>query len=246
MLKLGTQDITALYLGEKKIEKVYLGDTLVFDAKPTAQGRLPQVAIDAGYKELEYVHFTSDAANGYSYIYPAGSYGVIVNLSGVMDLDVVVEGVTAAGTSAGASGFILYGNYSDTTSADDFYIWVDKNGFYGYRLFVDKSTTTTIKPTSERIHIIYDYVNRKLHIGDSYIATVARPGIVFRGLTIGYRYTKMKVYGFTLAGPSGEFIYDLVPAKDTINNRVGFYDLVNNAFRTATSVDRDPKPGPEI
>lgn len=48
MLKLGTQDISALYLGETKIKRAYLGESLVFEgSKPS---RLPE-----GYTEVEYI-----------------------------------------------------------------------------------------------------------------------------------------------------------------------------------------------
>ena len=48
MLKLRTQDISALYLGETKIKRAYLGETLVFEgSKPS---RLPE-----GYTEVEYI-----------------------------------------------------------------------------------------------------------------------------------------------------------------------------------------------
>ena len=49
MLKLGETGVSALYLGDAKIKKVYLGSELVFEEKKPS--RLP-----AGYTEVEYIY----------------------------------------------------------------------------------------------------------------------------------------------------------------------------------------------
>lgn len=52
MLKLGAQEVSALYLGETKISRAYLGEKLVFEgSKPS---RLPE-----GYTEVEYIERTN-------------------------------------------------------------------------------------------------------------------------------------------------------------------------------------------
>lgn len=48
MLKLGTQNISALYLGGQEIKRAYLGETPVLEEKKTS--RLPE-----GYTEVEYI-----------------------------------------------------------------------------------------------------------------------------------------------------------------------------------------------
>lgn len=61
MLKLGTQNISALYLGGQKIGRAYLGETPVLEEKKTS--RLPE-----GYTEVEYI--TLPAENGSRVYFP--------------------------------------------------------------------------------------------------------------------------------------------------------------------------------
>lgn len=55
MIKLGTQNISALRLGGQEIKKAYLGETLVLGAEKKPS-RLPE-----GYTEVEYVHVDSQS-----------------------------------------------------------------------------------------------------------------------------------------------------------------------------------------
>ena len=55
MIKLGTQNISALRLGGQEIKKAYLGETLVLGVE-TKPSRLPE-----GYTEVEYIQ--SDGAS---------------------------------------------------------------------------------------------------------------------------------------------------------------------------------------
>lgn len=82
MLKLGTQNIAALHLGEEQIKKAYLGETVVF-----VEGKLSR--LPEGYTEVEYVE-----SSGLAYI------DTLINPTNTTDLIVDVEPLSAVSSSA--------------------------------------------------------------------------------------------------------------------------------------------------
>lgn len=89
MIKLGTQNISALRLGGQEIKKAYLGETLVLGAEKKPS-RLPE-----GYTEVEYVQ--SDGASWFD---------LGVKPSSNTEIDMVVE-TLEAGVSTSTKYFVI-------------------------------------------------------------------------------------------------------------------------------------------
>lgn len=109
MLKLGETGVSALYLGDAKIKKAYLGSELVFEEKKPS--RLP-----AGYTEVEYIQ----AATGTS--------GFVIN-TGIRANTVFSAkfSVTQWPTTT-TKKYLFYNMYS----TDQRYLAVDKTNIYAY------------------------------------------------------------------------------------------------------------------
>ena len=138
MLKLGTQDISALYLGETKIKRAYLGETPVFEgSKPS---RLPE-----GYTEVEYIE-----SSGTQYI----NTGVKPSTSLTFSIDFYISSLTS-------DTICFFGNYAKIPSNYIQYrafinktLWIAYNKqFFGFEnpITVGHHTITLIAYTKKAV-----------------------------------------------------------------------------------------------
>ena len=148
MIKLGTQNISALRLGGQEIKKAYLGETLMFSGKKPS--RLPD-----GYREVEYIHSDENCS-----------------------IDTGVKGVNYAATRIvmdiepdvfGGSNEYIFGKsglgYPSTTTMYWFNLWRYSATQIRYRYYTYTATTRDANISKNRLTIDFDLRNKKLIIG---------------------------------------------------------------------------------
>jgi len=135
MLKLGTQDISALYLGETKIKRAYLGETLVFEQKPDIPpgplefaytGEATKVVLYPGVYRLEVWGAQGGYRSGASYAGKGGYSVGSLNITRPTTVFVRVGGSGNTGKTAGGfNGGGRRGTYNGGGGASDIRIGVD-------------------------------------------------------------------------------------------------------------------------
>ena len=219
MLKLGTQDISALYLGETKIKRAYLGETLVFEgSKPS---RLPE-----GYTEVEYIQ-----GNG---------AWVDSGLSVFTRVEAVFEPTALSANSSclfGASDFYLNSRQDTSVTMSSGTIWLD----------LGKYTTASIAMPllNQKSELIADTVDGIFSIngtektftgkassnGSMYVlyGNKTGSGTTFRKLSA--KLYSLKFYTLTSRGIARDFI----PCIRNSDGEVGLYEAVKNKFHASSA-----------
>lgn len=225
MLQLGTQEVSALYLGEAKIKRAYLGETLVFEgSKPS---RLPE-----GYTEVEYVQTSGN-------IYVNTNLKPSATLSMEMDVEQteyaqyssnLIYSVSSKKLSTGYTQFQALELYTITAS-----------GVSG-KMSVYLSGTSTITKISDdsslkRKIVGFNYNNSSIFV-DGITKTFSKPSAyptnyIFVLGSSASSYTKAKLYSCKFK-TGDNLIRDFVPCINP-SDVVGLYDLINGGFIKSAS-----------
>ncbi len=223
MLKLGTQNIPALYLGNQEIKRAYLGERLVFEGgKPS---RLPE-----GYTEVEYVHTVAAAKF---------DTGFTVNsLSDCIKMDISPAAQTSTSAyyicdaiSGSYNLYALYYKYSSSSTNQSMQIKANAASSAAF-------TFSRANFNKIRRWVIIDFLNKKIDPGINGIAT--NSGIsntTSRNFTNFHLGCSPKRTYNSMIGDwyscqifrNNVLALDLVPCIDP-SGAVGFYDLVSKKF----------------
>ena len=236
MLKLGETGVSALYLGDAKIKKAYLGSELVFEEKKPS--RLP-----AGYTELEYV-------------YPPNNTSAYSNLgaylsNGVLDMD-----ITVTETLTGTCDIFYCNQYS---SSKNYFVAIEarKTGFWimSYPGAVNTTAspvqlTTSIPPGDYHIHV--DVPNKTVSINN---VTAAIPTMATANANSqvgayldksGSNKIRFRECIITnTANTANSRNMHLVPCKNSAG-KVGFYDLYRGSFYGPGNTNYPWAAGPAV
>lgn len=255
MLKLGSQKIPSLYVGEEKIKKAYVGGNLVFGEEKSGGHDLPE-----GYTELEYITI------GPSLTF-SGFLLPLLDQNSVYTFDVEIEkwGIISGANWSPYAAHIFYAyNIASKTEYAKAGIWMMYEGLYTSALSTDVGTSKAVIKTltedvsvSQKMLLVYDALNQRVGINDAFVPLPTKPSNAqntYLGSNLSannqsaYRWgdASMRVYGVKAenalyAGPT--YNCDWIPAKNT-NGIVGFYDLVSNSFKTPKT--GEVAAGPEI
>lgn len=234
MLKVGTQNISGLYVGPKNIKKGYLGEALVFGAEPPPEpgpSRLPD-----GYTEVEYIQSDNACYIDTNIIpFPLGS----TNATASSDTKIVVD-VEPLESPASSDKYICFSNSSKTTTAGStsyyFYLsWKTPAGVYG-RLsnLTYKSIVTNENP--RRMQLELNGVTKSFALdGSSYtfsssILASNASTIKLLGTSVTTARIQAKLYSCQIyKGPDLPLVRDFVPCISP-SGAVGLYDLVEGKF----------------
>lgn len=211
MIKLGAQEIKELYLGGVKVERAYLGETVVFTAdKPS---RLPD-----GYTEVEYISFAKGGSIN-SGLYPYFSSGRYV-----FDAEF--------GAFSAISRFL--GSDSNTTVSPSKHFSVRSQGVTQIMYMYNYGTGTyaNVGTTKGRLLIDWDFPNGELHFGGTTISTTPISGTTSKPVYFEVPATGGKMYSAQIYA-SGAIKRDFVPCINP-SGVVGMYDTVNSKFYTPT------------
>jgi len=223
MLKLGTQNIQALYLGGEQVKKAYLGETVVFGGKEPAPSRLPE-----GYTEVEYIQ-----SSGTQYI--VTGVKPTLTMKFMIDIEPTGDLSTSSNPFAGSYYYTSSPGYSRR-----FLIWRVKQGIqvtaYAERNGVSAIYATLSSDISpRRIKIIVDYVAKQAYIeGEDTKSIQVAVSTSMDYITLltshqaGSNYTSAKLYSCRIE-QSGVSVRDFVPCIDP-SGAVGLYDLVGGKF----------------
>lgn len=231
MLKLGAKDIKALYLGERKIGKACLGDTLVYmEGKPS---RLPE-----GYIEVEYIQ-----SNGTQYI--DTKLKVNIQLKIIMDVEPLSSG-------SATNKYFINSAYVTSSSGYAFRVIWNNNGVQAMMGYNSSLTYTTVNSdkTLRRMGIEMDVSNKTVTVDNKIITfssnTISSSLSTLKLLSAGSATSNMlsaKLYSCQIyTGDS--LAADYVPCIDP-NGDVGLYDLVNAGFYKS-AVTGQFTPGPAV
>ncbi len=219
MLKLGTQDISALYLGETKIKRAYLGETPVFEgSKPS---RLPE-----GYTEVEYIE-----SSGTQYI----NTGVKPSTSLTFSIDFYISSLTS-------DTICFFGNYAKIPLNHIQYrafinktLWIAYNKqFFGFEnpITVGHHTITLIAYTKKAV-----FDDETISIVPNETPSFSRNGPIalFASNSNGTAdlHSSIRLYSCQIysqsSGPTYTYYRDFVPCIDP-SGAVGLYDLIDEKF----------------
>ena len=225
MLKLGTQEVSALYLGETKISRAYLGEKLVFEgSKPS---RLPE-----GYTEVEYVQTSGNICVNTN-LKPSAT------LSMEMDVEQTEYAQYASNLFYSVSSKIVNNGYKQFQALELYTITA--SGISGKMSVYLSGTNTTTKISEDsslkRKVVGFNYNNSSIFV-DSVTKTFSKPSayptnnILILGDSVS-SYTKAKLYSCKFK--TGEnLIRDFVPCMNP-SGVVGLYDLINGGFIKSAS-----------
>lgn len=231
MLKLGTQDISALYLGETKIKRAYLGETPVFEgSKPS---RLPE-----GYTEVEYINTA------------AGNAGLSFGLGTIqMNQDRIVVDITFHESKA----FDLFGSTVKTGNNNNrIYCFAYRSsnaeqivGRFGYSTYATNYKAST--PNEKRLVIDMDFKGNQLLINDVKITSWANANV-----TSGTAKAPDTSYSCNvdlhevLFYKNGVLRYDFVPCIRDSDGALGAYRLVSSPSFINLSTYTNLVAGPPV
>ena len=223
MIKLGTQNISALRFGGQEIKKAYLGETLVLGAEKKPS-RLPE-----GYTEVEYVQ--SDGASWFD---------LGVKPSKTMTIEMDVEPLVAGAASPTKYFVISYLQQGSGTSIVRYYFDMDwgANGAMGRMggYTGTKSAVSAVNDNSpRRMYLSLDSNNKSFGEGSKFVSagenntfSASMPNIKILGnsTTNGL---KAKLYALTRFDGISALRNNLVPCINP-SGVVGLYDLVGAKF----------------
>lgn len=223
MIKIGTNEISDIFIGSTHAKKAYLGTTPIWEYSSGDTGRLP-----SGYKELEYIESTS---TGKQYIdldiklYETLNtwYDIatkfIVNGPGYDNLQPTLFGCQT--TSKPWPGTFIRMNSIDANNVIGRYIGgSSKDNTLGNKNAILELPVRTAP--DKNVHNLNNS-NQTHRWGTSLFCTFNS-----EDKTSVNRYINARLYYFKLF-VEGTLVRDMVPCKDP-NNVVGLYDLVNNTF----------------
>lgn len=226
MLKLGTQDISALYLGETKIKRAYLGETLVFEgSKPS---RLPE-----GYTEVEYVQTDGNILINTN-IKPSATLRMEMDMEQTEYHQYLAKLFHSVSSKKVNNGYTQYQALTLTTInnsggiSGQMMVYLSGNGYY---------TSISNDVPLKRMTIGFDYNDGSIFVGDvtkKFGKPSAYPTnyIFILGDSVT-SYTKAKLYSCKFK-TGGNLIRDYVPCVNP-SGVVGLYDLINNGFIRSAS-----------
>ena len=229
MLKLGTQDISALYLGETKIKRAYLGETLVFEgSKPS---RLPE-----GYTEVEYVQTDGN-------IFINSGLKPAAKMSMVMDVEKT--------ESIPYSAYLFYALSYTTSNGRKTYralrLSFGGSSINGYMGSYTTGYDYTISKDNSlrRMDASFDYNTGRIAVDNDYyqfgIPSFFPTNNIFLLGDSTASKTKAKLYSCKFK-TGDNLIRDFVPCINP-SGVVGLYDLINGGFiksGTSTSLTAGP------
>ena len=221
MIKLGNNNIGKLYFGSNAIGKAYLGSNLVYQSgSPTpptpSYRRLPD-----GYTELAYVRCGN---SGYT-------AAVNTGVAGAKDLEITVRFGFGTFVNYGA----IYGNYIDenhrcnrailTNSSGSLYVAGGDNlatSVSGLRTY--QTHTLTVTKTSATLEGATTAISASSKTDNTNNIWLGSNGSSTPQSTINLR-----IFAFSIK-KSGTAILNYVPARRESDDKIGFYDIVADAF----------------
>lgn len=211
MIKLGEQEIKELYLGGVKVERAYLGETVVFTAdKPS---RLPD-----GYTEVEYISFSKGGSIN-SGLYPHFSAGRYV-----FDAEF--------GAFSVASYVLSSASNTTVSPSKHFGVCLQNTTQIMYKYNYGTGTYANVETTKGRLLIDWDFPNGELRFGGTTISTTPISGTTSKAVCFYVPATGGKMYSAQIY-TSGVIKRDFVPCINP-SDIVGMYDTVNGKFYTPT------------
>ena len=209
MLKLGETGVSALYLGDAKIKKAYLGSELVFEEKKPS--RLP-----AGYTEVSYLETDMNCRIPLNY---AASFSKTRILYEVEPLAFV------------SSGFIISGA---NLARKYFYFRRIAVNKIEYRFAGGGYSTLAVSIDNTRVLMDVDFVSKMLKIGEVSAAISSNTNVssnLFIGKS-GFNCIVGRIYSLQVY-ESGEKILEFVPCVSSLGVP-GLYELENETFHDNT------------
>lgn len=219
MIKLGTQDISALRLGAQGVKKAYLGEALVLGAE-TTPSRLPD-----GYTEVEYIQSDSDCR-----IYLGSESGYGPGATRLM-LDIMPI------SHSGGSDFI----FCDRNQNGYYFNAFTKDiSALSYRLGSSGILTKDISIYGNRITIDYNARTKTFKVGDTAISVDQyKAGWIGSGMnlfaystvskSVAAKLYSAKMYRYNSSTYAMTLKFDLVPCINP-SGIIGLYDLVGKYF----------------
>jgi len=250
-MKLGEQKISGLYLGGEKIGKAYLGEAVVFAGKKPS--RLPE-----GYTEVEYI---SNPNFTYSSYMLFSSPIKTISSTGIIDMKIKIN--SFSGTSTGGYIFGIYENYTASSASNP--VTVQQGLHYSStgRISNIGGGVVDSVPQGEIIHIVADYINKKLQVNDLPTVTMTVAGNTHNTMvypifgshawthtwkTSGtHTYSGIvdfNLYSLTISNLGG-IIKELVPCLDP-DGKAGAYDTVRGGFYTSAQSAKNFVAGPAV
>ena len=219
MLRLGEQEISGLHMGGSKINKAYLGESVVFGAEKPS--RLPD-----GYTEVEYIQSDGGAA----------ILTGIVPAAGNLDLRVFMDMELTAIASVGYSYFGCY--YAAASGKPNGGVSIFRHASSG-ALYVRSSYNVNGAPTN--MIAATDEIGRKEVVvdGPGKTAKVGEHEVQLSNVYVLIAGCIGRLYSCQIE-KSGIRVRDYVPCIDP-NGKAGAYDLVDGKFYgSATSTAFTP------
>lgn len=256
MLSIGTGNIIALHRGDIEFQKVYLGDTLVFQKTPS---RLPE-----GYTEVEYISnpnltYIEDLKIPYetgSKLYNGYRHEFVVKFLNSTDSN----GDTITGK------YYYYKPTSGSASTNDYRLYRNLDTLI---LSPAKRSITSPYPvTQDKSSIIIDLAKEQFVFNggepDNPIVSINTTSVSTKyplfarnyysriGNAVtqrfefqsNFQFYGLKVYAST-AAETGDLLCDFIPCIDP-NGDVGLYDIVRDLFFTHGDTEKAFVAGPAV
>ena len=221
MLKLGETGVSALYLGDAKIKKAYLGSELVFEEKKPS--RLP-----AGYTEVSYLETDMNCRIPLNY---AASFSKTRILYEVEPLAFVSSGFIISGANLARKYF-----YFRRIAVNKIEYRFAGGGGY---------STLAVSIDNTRVLMDVDFVSKMLKIGEVSAAISSNTNVssnLFIGKS-GFNCIVGRIYSLQVY-ESGEKILEFVPCVSSLGVP-GLYELENETFHENTG-NGTITPGPAV
>ena len=212
MLKMGAQNITGLYVGETKIKKAYLGESLIFSAGMNPS-RLPE-----GYTEVKYIQI------GENFEIDTGIKADFTNMRFVLSEEILSESRTNRFFQCTPEGGKYFECYHSPTVQNTrlIYSFATSTGWY---ISLDDPNDIYIKTTFD-FNFPEKYFSAFGKSSPIYQSNSATNANIFIGSVTGTgSNSNAKIFSCQLY-MMGEKVRDFVPCINQ-ENAIGLYDLVN-------------------
>lgn len=224
MIKLGTQNISALRLGGQEIKKAYLEEALVLrtEKKPS---RLPE-----GYREVEYVLSDSDC-------------GIDTGVKGVnyAATRIVIEIKPDPFKNNGVEYIIGKTGLAYPTNSTFYWLGVWRNTAtqIRYRYYTNTAVSKTLSLPESKITVDFNFKGKKLIVGSSEFSisnysfntsTISKETNIFLlSHSTTQKSISAKLYSAQIYFNGTTLTRDFVPCINP-SGAVGLYDLVGSKF----------------
>lgn len=238
MMKLGTQNLTGAYLGERKLKRAYLGSGAVFTQR--APSRLP-----SGYTEVEYIESSGGAYIDTGQLPP--------NMLTTMDVEPLEVNPSNA---VGDAQYFIWSFGRNLTVTNQYYQYLFQWTGTGWRANTgvsSRSTEVTVlvdsDTTPRRATIKLDFRNKLAYVDDISAATAnnsAYSGNGIPAIRLLYKEMRAKLYSCLMENKyNNTTVREFVPCVDP-SGVIGLYDLAEGKFYGNANTTGEFTAGPAV